>query len=162
MSTNRQISTTKKTRTSALQDAFLESFAQHGIVTRACKDAGIDRSTVYVWKEHNEQFLVRYNHALEEAKDAIREEVRRRAHDGWDEEVYQLGNYAGTVHKYSDTLLIFHAKMLMPEYREKQQIDVNANVNHQGSDLANELRMLSNEQWAQFKAWVNAAKEKQG
>jgi|SRR5581483_842304 len=118
--------TPKKTRMSAKQDVFLESFAQHGIVSRACRDADIERSTVYRWKEHDETFLVRYNFALEEAKDAIREEVRRRAHDGWDEDVYQLGKYAGTVHKYSDTLLIFHAKMLMPEYRDKQP-DININ-----------------------------------
>lgn len=125
MSETRQTSTSKKTRTTApaRKDAFLASFAQHGIVSRACRDADIDRSAVYQWKEHDAEFLVRYNLALEDAKDAIREEIRRRAHDGWDEDVYQLGKYAGTVHKYSDTLLIFHAKMLMPEYREKQQIE---------------------------------------
>ena len=126
-SERQQNPTHKKTHltTAARKDAFLSSFAQHGIVSRACKDASIDRSTVYTWKEHDDQFLVRYNHALEEAKDAIREEVRRRAQDGWDEDVYQLGKYAGTVHKYSDTLLIFHAKMLMPEYRDKSTVDVN-------------------------------------
>lgn len=126
MSENQQNSTPKKTRltTPARKDAFLASFAQHGIVSRACKDADIDRSLVYQWKEHDDEFLMRYNLALEEAKDAIREEVRRRAQDGWDEEVYQLGKYAGTVHKYSDTLLIFHAKMLMPEYRDKQQVEL--------------------------------------
>jgi hypothetical protein len=123
---NQQNSTHKKTRltTPARKEAFLASFAQHGIVSRACRDADIDRSTVYLWKEHDAAFLVRYNQALEEAKDAIREEVRRRAQDGWDEDVYQLGKYAGTVHKYSDTLLIFHAKMLMPEYRDKQQVEL--------------------------------------
>lgn len=126
MSESQQTSTPKKARltTTARKDMFLASFAQHGIVTRACRDAEIDRSTVYQWKEHDAEFLVRYNNALEEARDAIREEIRRRAQDGWDEDVYQLGRYAGKVHKYSDTLLIFHAKMLMPEYRDKQQIEM--------------------------------------
>ncbi len=125
MTKNRQKSTSQKTRTIARQEAFLTSFAEHGIVTKACITAEIDRSTIYLWKEHDESFLLRYNRALEEAKDNIKEEVYRRGKEGWEEDVYQLGKYAGTIRKYSDTLLIFHAKMLMPEYREKQQVDVN-------------------------------------
>lgn len=134
-SEKQQKSTTKKTHltTDARKSAFLTSFAQHGIVTRACRDAGIDRSTVYLWKEHDDQFMMLYNHALEEAKDEIREEVRRRAQDGWDEDVYQLGKYAGTVHKYSDILLMFHAKMLMPEYREKTQVEVSGKIDVTGA-----------------------------
>lgn len=160
MSTNPPVSTAKKTRQAGLQNAFLEDFAQHGIVTKACKTAGIDRKTVYNWKEHSEDFLFRYNQALEEAKDNIRAEIYRRAHDGWDEEVYQLGNYAGTVHKYSDTLLIFHAKAIMPEYRDKSQVDVNANVhaNIQQSDFADALRHLPGDQLAQVKQWLLDAK----
>lgn len=133
MSEQRRSATPKKTRACAKQDAFLEAFAQHGNVTRACKFAEVDRSTVYRWKEHNEEFLVRYNLALEEAKDALREEIRRRAADGWDEEVYQMGQYAGTVHKYSDLLLMFHAKMLMPEYREKTQVEVSGKIDVSGA-----------------------------
>src|SRR5205807_601275 len=55
----------------------------------------------------------------------IEAEIRRRAMEGWDEPVYQQGARVGTVRKYSDTLLIFYAKRRMPEYREKQALDVN-------------------------------------
>lgn len=120
--------TPRKRRASALQDGFLESFARHGIVAKACRDAGITRTTLYRWKEHSNEFLSRYNLALDDAKDEIREEIRRRGQDGWDENVYQLGKHAGTVHKYSDTLLMFQAKALMPEYRDKQTIEQNINV----------------------------------
>jgi hypothetical protein len=125
MSDDQRSATPKKTRACAKQDAFIEVFAQHGNVTQACKAAGVDRSTAYRWKEHDETFLFRYNQALEDAKDALRAEIRRRAVDGWDEKVYQMGVYAGMVHKYSDLLLIFHSKALMPEYREKTQVDIN-------------------------------------
>src|SRR5260221_9054353 len=110
-----QNSTPKKTRVTTIvrQNEFLAAFAQHGIISKACKETDIDRKTVYNWKEHSDDFLFRYNLAIEEAKDAIRAEIHRRAHDGWDEDVYQLGHRAGTVHRYSDTLLIFHAKALM-------------------------------------------------
>jgi hypothetical protein len=106
--------TTKET-----QQLFLDAFAAHANVLVSARQAGIHRSTVYEWLEKDEDFSFAYNLAKEDAKDTLRAEIYRRAHDGWDEEVYQFGNYAGTVHKYSDTLLIFHAKMLMPEYRDK-------------------------------------------
>lgn len=120
-----QYDTPKKSTT---QDIFLEDFSIHGNVSKACRTAGIERKTLYRWKERSTTFLFRYNQAVEAAKDNIREEIYRRAHDGWDEEVYQLGKYAGDVHKYSDTLLMFHAKAIMPEYREKQQIDINGTL----------------------------------
>lgn len=110
------------------QAAFLESFAKHGIIQRACDDANVNRSTVTRWKEHEDQFLIRYNIAKEQACDVVREEIRKRAQDGWDEAVYQLGKHAGTVHKYSDTLLIFRAKALMEEYRDKHQVQVSGSL----------------------------------
>lgn len=107
----------------AKQDAFLEDFARHGIIAKACKTAGIERMTVYQWKEHSETFLLRFNQAFEDAKDNIRAEIYRRAHDGYEEDVL-VGGKVHTIRKVSDTLLIFHAKMLMPEYRDKQQVEL--------------------------------------
>lgn len=107
------------------QRLFLEEFAKHAIVLTAARSAGVSRQMVYKWLEHDQDFSFAYNLAKEDARDVLRTEIYRRAKEGWDEKVYQLGNFAGTVHKYSDTLLIFHSKALMPEYREKQQLDVN-------------------------------------
>src|SRR5258707_4031649 len=140
----------------AKQDAFLEEFAQHGNITLACRKVEIDRSTLYRWKEKSDTFLFKFNQAMEEAKDNIRAEIYRRAHDGIEEPVLAQGQLVYeyepvldadgtqrkddkgklmwqrgkmvTVRKYSDTLLIFHAKMLMPEYREKQQLDIHADA----------------------------------
>jgi hypothetical protein len=52
-------------------------------------------------------------------------EIRRRAIEGWNDPVYQMGQRVGSVRKYSDVLLIFLAKRLMPEYRDKVTLDVN-------------------------------------
>lgn len=125
MTTHGQYETpTKKTK----QSMFLEEFAKHGIVSLACKAAGVQRSAVYRWKEQSDTFLFRFNQAFETAKDNIRAEVYRRAHDGVQEPVWQLGKYCGQVTRYSDTLLIFHAKMLMPEYRDKQQVELTGSL----------------------------------
>jgi hypothetical protein len=117
----------KDLATKDTQRLFLEAFATHANVMVSARVAGIHRSTVYEWLEHDEDFSFAYNLAKEDAKDTLRAEIYRRAHEGWDEDVYQLSKFAGTVHKYSDTLLIFHAKMLMPEYRDKQSIELSNN-----------------------------------
>jgi len=130
MSDSQRAATPKK---NAQQDIFLEEFAKHGNVTLACRVANINRSTLYRWKEKSDTFLVQYNQAMEDAKDAIRAEIYRRGKEGWDEEVYQLGHYAGTVRKFSDTLLIFHAKALMSEYRDKQQVELSGSIDINGA-----------------------------
>ncbi len=147
--TQQHATPTKRTK----QDVFLDEFAQHGNVTLACRAARIQRSTMYRWKEKSETFLFRYNQAFEEAKDAIRAEIYRRAVEGVVEPVVSHGQLVyeyepvkdkegkprfdsrgrpmlqriGQVmlRKYSDTLLIFHAKMLMAEYRDKGMSIVN-------------------------------------
>lgn len=145
----------------ATQDAFLKDLSQHGNILLACKSANIDRSTFYRWKE-KPQFLKRYEAALEDAKDTIKAEIFRRGHDGVDEPLISLGRPVYDddgklvmVKKYSDSLLMFHAKMLMPEYRDRQQVDLNANVNAQTNNehvLKIDPRSLTTEQLASLKA----------
>ena len=115
------------------QRLFLDAYATHANVMVSARNAGIHRSTVYEWLEHDTDFSFAYNLAKEDAKDILRAEIYRRGVEGWDEKVFQLGLYAGTVRKYDTTLLIFHSKMLMPEYRDKSQVDVNATTN--GADV---------------------------
>lgn len=112
----------------ARQKLFLQAYAEHANVLLASKIAGVDRRTVYSWIEHDEAFSFSYNQAKEDAKDALRAEIYRRGVEGYEEDVYQLGKFAGTVRKYDTSLLIFHAKMLMPEYRDKQQIEHTGNI----------------------------------
>jgi hypothetical protein len=129
--------TPKKERpTHEKQAAFLAAYAKSAIILTSAQEAGISRQTVYDWLEHDQAFSLAYHRAKEDARDIIRAEILRRGKDGWDEPVYQLAQYAGTVRKYSDTLLIFHAKMLMPEYREKQQIEHSGTVKLERPDLS--------------------------
>lgn len=118
----------KNLSTKDRQRLFLEAYAKHANILVSARAAGIHRSTVYDWQEHDQDFSFAFNLAKEDAKDVLREEIYKRGKEGWNEEVYQFGLLAGTVHKYSDTLLIFHAKALMPEYRDKQSIDMTTNT----------------------------------
>jgi hypothetical protein len=129
-----------KEQTQEAQDKFLKAFASNGNVRAACMSAGIDRQTVYRWSEHDEQFAMKYNLAKADVDDAIRAEIYRRGMFGEERFVVAQGkivygpdNPDGTRGKpltykeKSDTLLIFHAKSRMPEYRDKQQVELTGN-----------------------------------
>jgi len=105
------------------QALFLASFARNANVLLSAHLAGVSRQMVYKWLEHDEDFSFAYNQAKEDANDVLRAEIYRRGHDGFDEQVLVNGKLH-TVHKYSDTLLIFLAKARMPEFREKQSLEV--------------------------------------
>jgi len=109
----------------AAQEAFLASYAKGHSITKSCEAARINRDTLYAWKEHDEPFFLRFNQAKEQGDDCVRDEIRRRGIEGWDEEVYQLKEYVGTVRKYSDRMLEMMAKARMPaEYRERASMEV--------------------------------------
>jgi hypothetical protein len=110
------------------QELFLEHYRKNANMTAAAQAAGVTRQTVHDWRNADEEFAAQMLDASEAANDALREEIRRRGVDGWDERLVSAGKDMGTIHKYSDTLLIFHAKARMPEYRDKLQ--VNAVMNH--------------------------------
>ncbi len=105
------------------QETFLATYAKHGNVKAACDTAGISRTTVYRWLEHDETFSLRHEQAKADYCDSLRHEIHRRAHDGVLKPVYQRGEKVGAIREYSDTLLIFQAKARMPEYREKVEVE---------------------------------------
>jgi hypothetical protein len=135
------------------QAAFLEAYEHSANMLRAAEQAEISREIVYYWLEHDERFLFAYHLADAAANAHIEAEIRRRAMEGVLEPVVSQGQLVYeyepvlddegnqkydskgkpiyergaliTVRKYSDTLLIFYAKRRMPEYREKQSVDVN-------------------------------------
>ena len=139
----------------AAQELFLASFAQTANFTAACRHAGIDRSTAYRWQEHDETFMLRYQQAEAEANDVIRAAIFRRAIQGIDKPLHYQGRLVkdengkpATVKEYSDTLLIFLAKARMPEFRDKQQVELSGQLDING---------LAAEADARFSAYLAAA-----
>lgn len=73
------------------QKQFLEAFREIGNITRAAQSVGINRWTHHVpwmkqdrYKEEFEKVLKEYEEADSER---VKDEIRRRAYDGWDEEI---------------------------------------------------------------------------
>lgn len=119
----------------AAQEKFLKTFSETANVRAACKEAGIDRSQVYRWQEHDEIFGFKFRQASEEANDLIRAALWRRGLHGIERYVISQGKLVYgpdgkplTEREYSDNLLALLAKARMPEFRDKSQLDVNTNA----------------------------------
>jgi hypothetical protein len=113
-------------RKEAMKEEFIAIFRETANVKLAAAKVGIDRKTVYRWRQEDPDFAAKWAEAEEDANDTLRAEIYRRAVSGWDEPVVSAGKLVTHVHKYSDTLLIFLAKARMPEFRDK--VDVNGNL----------------------------------
>ena len=93
--------------TAAKKRLFLLDFTQHGNVWHAAKHCKVTRQTHYVWLESDEEYKRQFEQTKQDLIDAIEYEIRRRA----------------TRKKApSDTLLIFLAKKLNPEFRDNYKV----------------------------------------
>lgn len=137
------------------QEAFLESLKSDPNVSLACDVAEISRDTAYRWRSESEDFAKQWDTALERTKDVARSSIYRRGILGWDEPVVSMGQAVYEyepildengeqildskgkpltrktkmmVHKWSDSLATLYARSNLPEYKEKQQIDLNAQI----------------------------------
>lgn len=119
---------------------FLAELALHGILVRAARAASPRASSRYgavqTFKDERDrdpEFAAQWQEAAEVAEAAIEHEIYRRAMEGVEEPIY-AGRFkekiVGTVRRYSDPLLMFRAKALLPAYRETTTIGVDKRVTH--------------------------------
>lgn len=105
------------------EKGFLAALGLTGNVLRACRAAGVGRTTAYELREEAPDFRAAWDEALDEAMDRLEAEAWRRAVKGVRKPVYQQGLHVGDVQEYSDTLLIFLLKGGRPEkYRELKEV----------------------------------------
>jgi hypothetical protein len=104
------------------QDRFLVGFAETGIISAACRRAGIHRSLISYWREKDPVFRDRYAIAELEADDRIREEIWRRSVVGNRRTRITYRNGESTAVEesttYSDSLLALLARARLAEHRK--------------------------------------------
>jgi hypothetical protein len=106
--------------TSRRRAAFLQALSDTGNVSAAARAAKASRSRAYQLKAADPDFAAEWTDALESAIDALDAEARRRALDGVEIPHFHQGRVAGTVRKYSDSLLMFLLRAHRPDrYRER-------------------------------------------
>ena len=99
---------------------FLKVLGTGLSVSDAARQTGWARSSVYHYRQTDEEFGVAWDEAIETGTDILEDEARRRAVEGCEENVYYQGKIIDTKRNYSDTLLIFLLKARRPEkYRER-------------------------------------------
>ena len=118
--------------------AFIADLAMDGNITRAVRETGVARATVYRLRAQDELFRNAMNRAQEIGAEGLLDEAKRRAYHGTDEPRFNAeGEEIGRITKYSDTLLIFLLKGLMPDtFRERHthavavggEVDLNVKV----------------------------------
>ncbi len=80
---------------------------------------GINRVTVFRWRQVDPSFAQAYSDAMEAGTDVIEQEARRRAVEGYDRPVFQGGKLVGFERVYSDQLAAMLLRGRRPEiYRE--------------------------------------------
>ena len=110
-----------------LKIKFLAAYQQTGNVVAAARVAKIDRQQHYRWLDSDPDYARRFDESRRQAADILESEAIRRAVSGCKELVLhggkpirdpETGEYLFR-HKYSDVLLIFLLKGLLPEkYRD--------------------------------------------
>ena len=125
---------------------FLEALRKDPNVTAACDHALIARKTAYQWREQDETFADGWEAALDRSKDVALSSIYQRGILGWDEPVVAQGKVAVDefgnrllIHKWSDPLASLYAKANLPEYKEKQTIDLNAQITTMADQAKDEL-----------------------
>jgi transposase-like protein len=107
------------------RETFLRAYAACGNVSAAAKRAGINRTNIYVWQEHDAEFATAMRQADIQATELLEREAWRRAREGIAEPVYQHGKQVGTIQRYSDQLLMFLLRARAPErYRDRVDVSV--------------------------------------
>lgn len=118
-------STAKSTDKKDPHLVFLEALSTYGNISRAAEKSGLDRAGLYVKRRNDNAFSAEWDKAMEIGVEAIEDEAKRRAFEGWEEPVWYRGDLCGTVRKFSDTLLIVLLKAHKPEkYRENSKVEL--------------------------------------
>lgn len=81
---------------------FLEALQATGVVSAACRAAGVSPSTVSYRRKHDVDFEAAFDEAMEIAVDTAEEELWRRAVKGYDEPLTHQGRISWRVREVFD------------------------------------------------------------
>jgi hypothetical protein len=100
------------------RQVFLDHLAAGWTVRHAAAAAGVARrQTLYEARERDPEFTRAWDEALEAGVEALLDEARRRAVEGWERPVYQGRELVGHVREYDSKLLMFLIAGRDPRYR---------------------------------------------
>jgi hypothetical protein len=113
------------------REPFLEAFRATGLVTDACRAAGISRATAYRRRQSDEAFALDWRDAELDVLALLEDEAVRRALHGVERPV-SIGGERELVRTYSDSLLALLLRSRAPErYVDRHQLEHAGRVEHE-------------------------------
>lgn len=103
---------TKRTRADRKEELLKHLESSYGIVTYACKDCGVERSTFYKWCAEDEEFAAKVQEITNVKKDLVEHQLIKKIEEG-------------------DTqAILFASKCLNRDrgYNDKQEIKIESNT----------------------------------
>lgn len=100
-----QMSPANSVRTLVTRNTVLQILGAGGSVQMACDEAGIARSSFYLWKREDEAFRKATEDAIEGGTDLMEDEAFRRGVKGWLEPIYFQGDRVGYKRVYDGQML---------------------------------------------------------
>lgn len=104
---------------------FLRLYAATGQHNRSAAAIGINPETVRQHRMKFPEFGQAVAEAYRDFQESLETEALRRARQGTLEPVFQKGVKVGEIRRFSDNLLLEMLRRHIPEYRHRQQVDVN-------------------------------------
>lgn len=107
------------------QDIFIEEYLRCKNKRKALDACGETYPTLAKWRGKDAEFAQKYMIAVMEICDEMEDEAYRRGVQGVTKPIFYAGKHVGDVQEYSDALLMFSLKGMMPEkYRENSGVSV--------------------------------------
>lgn len=104
---------------------FLALLSEYGNVSRAAREADLNRTALYRYRSEHSEFAAAWDEAEALGAKALEDEARRRAYEGTLKPVFYQGMECGEVREYSDTLLIVLLKAHFPDkYADRRKEEV--------------------------------------
>jgi hypothetical protein len=105
------------------KSALLGAFLEIGALNKACAMVGLDHSHHYYWMRTDPDYADAFTEAKVMVATTLEEEAIRRAREGVTRAVYHQGEVVGEQQHYSDTLMIFLLKGMMPDKYGNAHVD---------------------------------------
>jgi hypothetical protein len=123
---------------------FIYQLREFPNVSAACIACNINRDTAYTHRKLYPDFAKAWEEAEEMSVDALEEACYKRAKEGYEEPVYQMGEMVGTKLKFSDTLACLILKGRRPLiYGDKSTLDINGKIELTDEDVVKRGREAS-------------------
>jgi hypothetical protein len=110
-------------------ERFLKVYAETGTIGKACKAASISRQTIANWRRDSKQFAQAFEDATADYCDSLEDAATKLGRDGYEEPVYQGGQFVGNKRKYVPSLLALLLRGNVAKFKEQgQDVNVSAQV----------------------------------